>query len=231
MRAFKCALLGFLCLVGAPMAAMAQSADKPAQTVSPAGAKTYFIDLKDGATIAPTTTVHFGLTGMGVAPAGVTKANSGHFHLLIDTDLPPLDQPIPNDENHLHYGAGQTEATITLTPGKHTLQLLLGDLNRVPHDPPVYSAPITIYVGEEARPKGPAAARPRPSRPVSRIVQPAGAAAAKPPKANAACGVGYVRAPNGACEVARDIFSNCDAGFHQVPAPTPSGYRCVQNGY
>jgi hypothetical protein len=147
MRAFKWALLGLLCLVGAPLAAMAQTPDKPALTASPAGAKTYFIDLKDGATIAPTTTVHFGLTGMGVAPAGVAKANSGHFHLLIDTELPPLDQPIPNDENHLHYGAGQTEASITLPKGKHTLQLLLGDANHIPHDPPVYSQPIVVYVG------------------------------------------------------------------------------------
>ena len=156
MRAFKWALLGILCLVGAPLAAMAQTPDKPALTASPAGAKTYFIDLKDGATIAPTTTVHFGLTGMGVAPAGVTKVNSGHFHLLIDTELPPLDQPIPNDENHLHYGAGQTEATITLTPGKHTLQILLGDAAHIPHNPPVMSPVVHVTVAEA--PPTPAAA-------------------------------------------------------------------------
>ena len=84
---------------------------------------------------------------MGVAPAGVDKPNSGHHHLLIDADLPPLDKPIPNDENHLHFGAGQTEATVTLPRGRHTLQLLLGDAAHVPHDPPVYSKVVVVYVG------------------------------------------------------------------------------------
>ena len=84
---------------------------------------------------------------MGVAPAGVDKPNSGHHHLLIDAPLPPLDQPIPNDENHLHFGGGQTEATVTLPKGRHTLQLLLGDAYHVPHDPPVYSVPVIVYVG------------------------------------------------------------------------------------
>jgi hypothetical protein len=83
---------------------------------------------------------------MGVAPAGVDKPNSGHHHLLIDTDLPPLDQPIPNDKNHLHFGLGQTEAYIDLPPGKHTLQLLMGDGDHIPHDPPVMSKKITIVV-------------------------------------------------------------------------------------
>ena len=120
----------------------------PALTPSPPGAKVYFVDLKEGATIAPTTTIHFGLSGMGVAPAGVSKPNSGHFHLLIDAEPPALDQPIPNDENHLHYGAGQTEASITLTAGRHTLQLLMGDAKHVPHAPPVMSPPIHVTVGE-----------------------------------------------------------------------------------
>jgi hypothetical protein len=164
MRAFKWALLGFLCFAAAPSAAMAQTAAKPALTTSPAGAKTYFIDLKDGATIGLTTTVHFGLTGMGVAPAGVIKANSGHFHLLIDTDLPPLDQPIPNDENHLHYGAGQTEATITLAPGKHTLQILLGDAAHIPHNPPVMSPVVHVTVAEAAPTPAPAATAAAPGR-------------------------------------------------------------------
>ncbi len=96
----------------------------------------------------PTTfTVRFGLEKMGVAPAGVDKPNSGHHHLLIDTPLPPLDQPIPNDENHLHFGAGQTEATVTLPKGRHTLQLLLGDSAHIPHVPPVYSNVVVVYVG------------------------------------------------------------------------------------
>ncbi len=119
-----------------------------ALTPSPPGAKVYFVDLKDGAVIPPTTTLHFGLEGMGVAPAGVDKPNTGHFHLLIDTALPPLDEPIPNDENHLHYGAGQTQATVTLAPGPHTLQLLLGDGSHVPHSPPVMSELIHVTVAE-----------------------------------------------------------------------------------
>jgi hypothetical protein len=90
--------------------------------------------------------VWFGLRHMGVAPKGVAIANTGHHHLLIDTALPPAGQPIPNDRNHLHYGAGETETTIELPPGKHTLQLLMGDENHVPHTPPVTSKKITITV-------------------------------------------------------------------------------------
>jgi hypothetical protein len=90
--------------------------------------------------------VWFGLRYMGVAPSGVKFPNTGHHHLLIDADLPPMDQRIPSDRNHLHFGAGETEAMIELPPGKHTLQLLLGDENHVPHNPPVYSKKITIYV-------------------------------------------------------------------------------------
>ncbi len=139
-------------------------ASAAARTPSPPGAKAYFVDLKDGATIAPTTTIHFGLSGMGVAPAGVNKPNSGHFHLLIDADEPALDQPIPNDENHLHYGAGQTEATVTLTLGKHTLQLLMGDANHLPHSPPVMSPVTHVTVAEPTEAPSPAAAPATPGR-------------------------------------------------------------------
>jgi hypothetical protein len=90
--------------------------------------------------------VWFGLRNMGVAPKGVNKPNTGHHHLLIDTELPPFDEEIPNDKNHLHFGAGQTETLLELSPGTHTLQLLMGDYNHIPHDPPVYSRKITIYV-------------------------------------------------------------------------------------
>jgi hypothetical protein len=83
---------------------------------------------------------------MGVAPAGVDKANTGHHHLLIDTDVPPLEAPIPSDANHKHFGGGQTEVTLELPPGRHTLQLLLGDKMHIPHDPPVLSRKITIIV-------------------------------------------------------------------------------------
>ena len=108
-----------------------------AATPSPPGAREYFISPKDGATVHGPVTVRFGLKGMGVAPAGIQKDTTGHHHLLIDTDLPPLDQPIPNDEHHKHFGAGQTQTTLDLPPGKHTLQLLLGDFAHVPHQPPV----------------------------------------------------------------------------------------------
>lgn len=90
--------------------------------------------------------VWFGLRHMGVAPAGTEIAFTGHHHLLIDTPLPPLDEEIPSDNNHRHYGAGQTETVISLPPGKHTLQLLLADHNHIPHDPPVMSPQITITV-------------------------------------------------------------------------------------
>ena len=90
--------------------------------------------------------VWFGLRNMGIAPAGVQKPNTGHMHLIIDAPLPPFDQEIPADKQHLHFGAGQSEAIIELAPGKHTLQLLMGDYQHVPHNPPVYSKQITIYV-------------------------------------------------------------------------------------
>jgi hypothetical protein len=90
--------------------------------------------------------LRMGLRNMGVAPKGVERKNTGHHHVLIDTDPPPMDKEIPSDRNHLHFGAGETEARIELPPGKHTLQLLLGDHNHVPHDPPVMSKKITITV-------------------------------------------------------------------------------------
>ena len=115
-------------------------------TPSPPGAEVYFDDLKDGATIPSKLTVHFGLKNMGVAPAGTDRPNSGHHHLLIDADLPPLDQPIPNDFNHLHFGGGQTETELALKPGEHTLQLLMGDKDHIPHTPPVMSPRIKVRV-------------------------------------------------------------------------------------
>lgn len=119
---------------------------------SPPDAKVYIENIADGQHIPSQTIVRFGLQNMGVAPAGIEKPNTGHHHLIVDAPLPPLDRPIPNDFNHLHFGAGQTEARLTLRPGRHTLQLLLGDENHVPHDPPVLSQPIKVVVGAtEAR--------------------------------------------------------------------------------
>jgi Domain of unknown function (DUF4399) len=90
--------------------------------------------------------IWFGTRNFGVAPAGLTKPNTGHHHLLIDTPLPKLDEAIPNDRKHLHFGLGQTETVIELPPGTHTLQLHIGDADHVPHDPPVMSKRITIHV-------------------------------------------------------------------------------------
>lgn len=130
-------------------AAMARDAPKPAtasRAKAPAAVELYFIAPVEGATLGREIIVRFGLKGMGVAPAGVVKENTGHHHLLIDTDLPPLDQPIPNDEHHKHFGGGQTETALTLTPGDHTLQLLLGDAAHLSFDPPVVSKKITVHV-------------------------------------------------------------------------------------
>ena len=121
--------------------AVAQAQRTGGPTASAPGAEVYFVDLKDGMAVPARLKIHFGLRNMGVAPAGSDRANSGHHHLLIDTELPSLGQPIPNDFNHLHFGAGQTEAEITLRPGQHTLQLLMGDKDHVPHTPPQLSAP------------------------------------------------------------------------------------------
>lgn len=126
---------------------LATAATALAATPAPEGASVYFIDLTDGAVVKSPLTVRFGLHGMGVAPAGVDRPNTGHHHLLVDVaELPALDQPIPADEHHRHFGAGQTEATLELAPGKHTLQLLLGDELHIPHQPPVVSERITITV-------------------------------------------------------------------------------------
>ena len=125
--------------------------DPSKRTASPPGAKVYFVGLHDGSVIPEHVTLHFGLTKMGVAPAGIERPNSGHHHLLIDTDVPPLDRPIPNDFHHLHFGAGQTEATVNLPAGKHTLQLLLGDAHHVPHNPPVMSERITVTVTKSSQ--------------------------------------------------------------------------------
>ncbi|MGH8597304.1 MAG: DUF4399 domain-containing protein [Gammaproteobacteria bacterium] len=107
----------------------------------------YIIAPLDGTAVQSPVLVQFGLKNpWGVAPAGTALANTGHHHLLIDTDLPDLTQAIPKDEHHQHFGGGQTEALVDLRPGRHTLQLLLGDFAHVPHAPPVISERITITV-------------------------------------------------------------------------------------
>ena len=113
---------------------------------SPEGAELYFVSPKNGETVSGPITVIFGLKGMGVAPAGVEKEHTGHHHLLINTGLPALDLPVPADDKHKHFGKGQTQTTIELPPGKHTLQLLLGNHLHVPHNPVVASDVIEITV-------------------------------------------------------------------------------------
>ncbi len=136
--------LGLLALAVIAPSALAQSG--LSRTPSPEGARAYIISPADGEIVSGPVTVRFGLEGMGVAPAGVQKTNTGHHHLLVDTGLPRLDVPVPNDDKHRHFGGGQTEVTIDLPAGEHTLQLLLADERHVPHDPPIASEVIRITV-------------------------------------------------------------------------------------
>ena len=132
--------------LGLALMASAAVAQLP-RSAAPAGAAVYVISPKDGETITGDVLVRFGLKGMGVAPAGVDVANTGHHHLLINVEaLPAMDQPIPADDTHKHFGGGQTETTLKLAPGRYTLQMLLGDKYHQPHQPPVLSDRITITV-------------------------------------------------------------------------------------
>ena len=133
-------------LIAAPLAlaALPGLAADIERTPAPEGARVYFIQPTDGATVPQTFSVKFGLENMGVAPAGTDKPATGHHHLLIDQELPPFDQPIGGDV--MHFGGGQTQTEVTLPPGTHTLQLILGDMKHVPHDPPIYSEQITVNV-------------------------------------------------------------------------------------
>lgn len=130
----------------APASAAAPAAAPTAETA--ASGRVYIVSPADGAEVSSPVTVSFGIEGFSVAPAGTYDPQTGHHHLLIDTGLPPLDQPIPADAQHVHFGKGQTETTLELAPGSHTLQLLLGDGNHVPHQPPLASDIITITVSE-----------------------------------------------------------------------------------
>lgn len=122
--------------------------DEKPRVASPAGARVFFVDLVDGATILSRSIIRFGAEGVELSPAGTQHPRGGHHHLLIDTELPPLDREIPSDFNHVHFGRAQTEAEITLPPGEHTLQLLMGDHDHVPHDPPLMSPLIRVRVVE-----------------------------------------------------------------------------------
>ena len=110
--------------------------------------KVYFINLNEGDKLESPFLVQFGLSGIGVAPAGTDRANTGHHHLLINVNSVDLYMPIPSSKNHLHFGGGQTETTLDLLPGEYTLQLLLGDMNHIPHSPPIISKKISVTVAD-----------------------------------------------------------------------------------
>ncbi len=116
----------------------------------PDGAKVYFIGLEDGAVVKSPFKVQFGIKGFGITPAGTTdrrKHTTGHHHLLVDVEqLPDLDEAIPRDSHHIHFDQGETEAVLDLSAGRHTLQLLLGDEEHEPQDPPLFSKRITVIV-------------------------------------------------------------------------------------
>ncbi len=118
------------------------------ETPAPEGASVYFINVKNGDTLSNPVTIRFGLKGMGVAPAGTEKEHTGHHHLIINEAIEgeELNEPIPADEQHIHFGGGQTEKTIELPAGTHTLQLVLGDWSHIPHNPPIMSEKITVTV-------------------------------------------------------------------------------------
>ena len=136
-----------LCVAAFALACVATADEIPRQA-APEGARVYIVSPVDGESVTSPVTVRFGLAGMGVAPAGVERPKTGHHHLVIDAPTPSPKLPIPADDNHKHFGGGQTETVIELEPGQHTLQLVLGDHLHVPHDPPVVSETITITVVE-----------------------------------------------------------------------------------
>jgi hypothetical protein len=139
--------LALLAVAGSALAALAQPAATPVtRTNRPSDAKLYIISPAAGATVSNPVTIRFGLAGMGVAPAGVAAANTGHHHLIIDAPLPPPGAPIPKDDHYRHFGGGQTEVTLDLPKGSHTLQLELGDKDHVPFDPPLVSDVVKIRV-------------------------------------------------------------------------------------
>ena len=143
-RKIRLAWIAALLLLLSTFAAHAQEA--LVRTPSPEGARIYFIGIADGDEVSSPVVVRFGLSGMGVAPAGMEQEKTGHHHLLIDSELTEYSLPIPADDTHRHFGGGQTEVSIDLSPGDHTLQLVLADHRHVPHEPPVVSERIKITV-------------------------------------------------------------------------------------
>ena len=151
LRLLFAASLGLiLASCGQPPPPTAEPASEPApalpRSTAPDGASVAILNPQDGDVVSSPVTVQFDVQGMTLAPAGDATPNTGHHHLLVDVPAPDLGQVIPKDAQHLHFGQGQAMAEITLAPGQHTLQLLLGDGNHVPHDPPMLSPIVTITV-------------------------------------------------------------------------------------
>ena len=135
------------CTISLTLLASLALAQAPPKTKGTDTAVVYFASPKDGETVTSPVTVRFGLKGMGIAPAGVNHPNTGHHHLLVDlATLPDFNAALPVTDNIKHFGAGQTETELTLPPGKHTLQLVLGDHLHIPHEKPIVSQRITITV-------------------------------------------------------------------------------------
>jgi hypothetical protein len=181
---FGALTVALIAAAGVPV--LAQTAPAPAaatetdtgQSIPPAGARTYIVNIKDGDTVTSPFKVVFGLTpNMGIAPAGVEKPNVGHHHLLIDTTLTPdeLSAPIAADDQHIHFGKGQTETTLKLPPGKHTLQLVLGNWTHLPFAPSVQSEVITVNVVDGASQKSGAATPSTDAKSSNAAMQPAAA--------------------------------------------------------
>jgi hypothetical protein len=132
-----------------PAAEPAAAASAPAalaRTPAPEGARVYFITPADGDVVTSPVLIEFGIEAMAVVPAGQMAPSSGHHHVIIDADLPPMNLPVPADANHVHFGDGRTRTELALEPGQHTLQLVFADHLHIPHDPPVVSERITITV-------------------------------------------------------------------------------------
>jgi len=111
-----------------------------------ANPRVYFINIEDGDRVESPFLIQFGLSGMGIAPAGTDRANTGHHHLLINVNDIDLSKPIPSSSNHIHFGGGQTESLVDLMPGDYSIQLVLGDMTHTPHNPPIISQRINITV-------------------------------------------------------------------------------------
>ncbi len=141
--------LGVVLLIATGLSVADAEIPRSARPDDPNAVQLYFVSPSDGDSLTSPIVIRFGLKGMGVAPAGVEKAGTGHHHLIVDAELPPTGLPIPASDHYRHFGKGQTEVTLDLEPGEHTLQLLLGDHLHIPHDPPLVSERISITVTKQ----------------------------------------------------------------------------------